>query len=366
MRGLGAAWCALCAAVLLAGLGLGLGELFARAWGGAGPAGPRATADAFEGQPDAEATLADVYSGGIRTRFHPFVHYRLAPFDGVHTHMDAEGFRRTPGTRTGTIGPEVWVLGGSTVWGMGARDEGTIPAFLARALGPEVRVENLGQVGYNSTQGFLTLLERLQAGRRPDVVIFYDGVNEVLPALKLGRVGVPLDVPRRELEFNLTRPGELPRLLFAAAQGVLQASKLARWVLGPTPAKPAVRVEDPDATAGEIVDAYAANVRAGQGLAARYGFAAQFFWQPTVFDKRARSPDEAAAAQRRAAFAPLYAATAARVRAALGEEVVDLTDVFGDDATPVFFDFCHLAEAGNRRVADAIAPRVRAALEGGR
>lgn len=355
-------WSTLCAAGLFAALGLLALELLLHA-GEDAPSGPRATADALRDQPEAEAMLAEVYSGRIQTRFAPFVHYRLGPFEGQHIRMDAEGWRRTPGSSTSTSAPTVWVLGGSTVWGMGARDSGTIPAHLAAALGGEARVENLGQVGYMSTQEVLTLLERLQSGLRPDVVVFYDGVNEVLPMLKLGRAGVPLDVPRREREFNLTRPGESRRLLGATFSSLAEQSKLAKKALGAAPARPTTPIADPEAAAAQIVRSYAANVRTVQGMAQRFGFRALFFWQPTVFSKRAHSADEASAAKRRGDFRALYTAAAAEVRATLAGEVFDLSDAFGDDPVPVFFDFCHVNEAGNRHLAALIAPHVRTALE---
>lgn len=234
MRWLSRSWAAAQAvvtALFLAALGLGGLELLARAWPDDPPA-PRATADAFQGQPDAEATLDVVYSGQLQTRFAPFVHFTLAPHDGPLIEIDAEGRRRVPGTATSTRAPTVWMFGGSTMWGMGARDEGTIPAHLTRLLGHEVRVVNFGQVGYLSTQEVLTLLLELQAGRRPDVAVFYDGVNEVFPALKLGQAGLPLDVARRRAEFNITRPDALPRLTGAALTG------LVRFLPAPPPLRP--------------------------------------------------------------------------------------------------------------------------------
>jgi hypothetical protein len=349
-------------ALLVATLGLGGLELLAQAWPAPAP-GPRATADAFLGQPGAEAVLAEVYEGGLRTRFAPFVHYTLAPHEGPRIHIGADGRRRVPDTATSTSAPTVWLFGGSTMWGMGAGDAGTIPAHLARLLGPEVRVESFGQVGYLSTQEVLTLLLELQAGRRPDLAVFYDGVNEVFPAAKLGQAGLPLDAPRRTLEFNLTRSDELPRLLRAALLGLAQRSVLLRRLLpvaapGPAPMEPALG-------AARVVESYTANVRAAQGLGAAYGFRTLFFWQPTVFSKRRRSPDEARWAEADAALAPLFGAARARLAEAGPAEVVDLSDVFGDDPRPVFFDFCHVAEAGNAVIAAALLPHVQAGLAGG-
>ncbi|MCB9652060.1 MAG: SGNH/GDSL hydrolase family protein [Deltaproteobacteria bacterium] len=363
MRWLSRSWAAAQAvvtALFLAALGLGGLELLARAWPDDPPA-PRATADAFQGQPDAEATLDVVYSGQLQTRFAPFVHFTLAPHDGPLIEIDAEGRRRVPGTATSTRAPTVWMFGGSTMWGMGARDAGTIPAHLARLLGPEVRVVNFGQVGYLSTQEVLALLLELQAGRRPDVAVFYDGVNEVFPALKLGQAGLPLDVARRREEFNITRPDALPRLTGAALTGLVRSSRLLRRFL-PAPA-PGPAAMPPEAGAAAVLEVYGANVRAARALGEAFGFETLFFWQPTVFTKARRSPDETRWAEAEAGYAPLYAATRARLGAVGPEYVVDLSEVFGDDPRPAFFDFCHVAEAGNAVIAAALLPHVRAALQ---
>lgn len=358
LRRLAKAWANLCAVVLLAVVGLVAVEGAVRFASAPDGTGPRATADAFRDQPGAEATLGVVYDGHIRTTFAPYVHYRLTPHPGPHITIDEDGRRVVPEVPTSTSAPVVWMFGGSTLWGMGASDAHTIPAALQRAL-PRARIESFAQVGYTSTQGVIALLRALQAGRRPDVVVFYDGVNEVLPALKLGEVGVPLDVPRRRQEFNLTRPDQVRRLLTASAVGLARQSKLVKRLLPPKEAPPPV--EDVEAMAGRIVEAYAANVRAVQGLADRFGFRARFYWQPTVFTKAAPSGDEQTYARRRADFAPLYAATRVGVQARL-PEVTDLSDVFGADPAPVYFDFCHVAEAGNGRIAAAIAPGLRSAL----
>ena len=61
------------------------------------------------------------------------------------------------------------MLGGSSLWGFGARDDQTIPSLLARRLhdrGVQVEVKNLSDLGYVSTQEVIGLLRELQ-GRLP-------------------------------------------------------------------------------------------------------------------------------------------------------------------------------------------------------
>ena len=78
------------------------------------------------------------------------------------------------------------MLGGSSLWGFGARDDQTIPSLLARKLlerGISVEVKSLSELGYVSTQEVIGLFRELQEGYRPDVVIFYDGVNDTTSAV---------------------------------------------------------------------------------------------------------------------------------------------------------------------------------------
>ena len=50
-----------------------------------------------------------------------------------------------------------------------------------------VCVVNFGESGFVSTQGVIQLILELQSGNIPDLVIFYDGVNDVYAAYQSGR-----------------------------------------------------------------------------------------------------------------------------------------------------------------------------------
>src|SRR5262249_50473552 len=136
------------------------------------------------------------------------------PFQGTYLNNDERGLRRTWNRADGAVdssaGPpkEVYVFGGSAVYGQGARDAWTIPSCLARNLaqrGLNVRVTNHGQSGYVSTQEMIAALLQLQAGHRPEVVVFYDGVNDTYSALLESDIGVPQNESNRRQEFNLLK-----------------------------------------------------------------------------------------------------------------------------------------------------------------
>ena len=83
------------------------------------------------------------------------------------------------------------MFGGSAMWGWGAPDWGTIPAYLQteleRAGDRPVCVVNYAENGFVSTQNVIQLSLLLAAGDVPDVVVFYDGVNDVLAARQTGQ-----------------------------------------------------------------------------------------------------------------------------------------------------------------------------------
>lgn len=76
------------------------------------------------------------------------------------------------------------MFGGSTVYGIGPPDSATIPSYLSRELNVDpstcLDVTNLGAEGYVTNQEPILLIQQLKAGRRPDIAVFYDGINDSL------------------------------------------------------------------------------------------------------------------------------------------------------------------------------------------
>lgn len=72
------------------------------------------------------------------------------------------------------------------MYGTAVPDWGTIPFYLSRDLNAGskdcVFVSNFGVEGYVTDQEVILLTELLKAGEHPDIVIFYDGVNDSLMA----------------------------------------------------------------------------------------------------------------------------------------------------------------------------------------
>jgi lysophospholipase L1-like esterase len=110
--------------------------------------------------------------------YRSFIGWRRRPFEGATISVGGPyGQRRTIDGGTNEA-KTVYFFGGSTMWGTGVRDDGTIPSQFAAAIG--YRSENFGETAYTAHQSLVLLLQLLEDGHRPNIVVFYDGVNEVL------------------------------------------------------------------------------------------------------------------------------------------------------------------------------------------
>jgi len=143
----------------------------------------------------------------------PYCYWRSTPLDLRYFHVDANGLRRTwsgGAPRVSGVNPRrhrVLMFGGSTMFGIDARDDYTIPSLFAKDLQhadlDNVEVINYGQVGYVSTQEVISFLLALRDDPRPDLVVFYDGFNDAGAAYEQQQAGITVDEKHRALEFDL-------------------------------------------------------------------------------------------------------------------------------------------------------------------
>ena len=77
----------------------------------------------------------DEFHRAVRVDWKPYVEWWQRPFRGAYVTLDERGLRPTPGeTDADADALRILCFGGSTMMGMGARDDHTIPALLARRL----------------------------------------------------------------------------------------------------------------------------------------------------------------------------------------------------------------------------------------
>lgn len=302
--------------------------------------------------------------------FRPHYEWRVMPFKGQYVNVDASGVRRTiksprPGAK------KVFMMGGSTTWGEGVPDADTMPSRLQAILGPEYDVYNFGDIAYTSVQELAYLQERLTRGDIPDIVVFYDGVNDGFASVYAP--GVPREIhaidkllgfrPERVTLASAFRDlyeqshyAKLPKLAKLLPQGHREPTDTP-WDQKIAP-KIARNVQ-------QTLDDYEAVIRQTRALAQEYDFQVVFFWQPNLFSDR-RAPQghepeiftEASPTWVRA-MRTLYAAARQRFSGREAEGIYYLGDVF-DNVGPAYIDWCHVSPPHNARVARAIAEKLLA------
>jgi len=339
-----------------------------------------AGADAYEG---AEWTTPyfDEFNRSVRVDWKEHVGWWQRPHRGRYVTIDERGLRVTPGEdHAGPEAVRILCFGGSTMMGMGARDAQTIPAVLARRLvelGHRAAVVNMGQLGHNSTQETIALQQLLKRGERPDIALFYDGINEMVCAEQTGAADRVMHEAARRAEFNIfytDRRADLVKagLLAAMPRTVRRLRELTGLPLrGPLPGgRFDLTSVDIPALAREVVEVYAANLRLIRLLASAYGFRPLFFWQPVITTKREKTADERFFESeftgnldaRRRLFAAVIDERRRHSELAGAADAIDLSRLFDDRPDPVYIDLYHLSETGNAAVAEAMLPTVAGAI----
>ena len=111
----------------------------------------------------------------LKTSYHDYIIWRRNDFSGETINIK-NGYRVNNSKHEASIKKEIWVFGGSTVWGTGSRDENTIPSVIEKLS--KQSVLNLGESGYTSSQE-LNLLMKESVKYKPKQIIFYSGANDV-------------------------------------------------------------------------------------------------------------------------------------------------------------------------------------------
>lgn len=111
----------------------------------------------------------------LNSSYYDHIVWRRNDFNG-ETITIKNGYRMNNKNENFQLNKDIWVFGGSTIWGTGSNDKNTIPSLIEQFT--KIPTLNLGESGYTSTQE-LNLLNKEFIKHKPKMIIFYDGVNDV-------------------------------------------------------------------------------------------------------------------------------------------------------------------------------------------
>ncbi|MDH5515319.1 MAG: hypothetical protein OEY45_09175 [Gammaproteobacteria bacterium] len=246
----------------------------------------------------------------------------------------------------------IYLFGGSTVYNSEVPDAYTISSYLQRELVrngyQQYRVYNLGVTSINTNQQ----LERLKqtALEENDLVIFYDGVNEVVQGVMFGNTEGTITGSERN------RPVWQKLMYKVASHSYIVRRTLAGSVRN-------YRINDLEERISRTVERYRQNIVEAMNHTRNRGANFMHFLQPSLFSLA--RPGEYEQNLLLLEIVPIQAEHAFRAAYPQLEQVVvenrnrgipdfSLTSAFDDLDDPVYLDFCHVNHTGNMAIAAAI------------
>ena len=129
---------------------------------------------------DYQLVLSEQLSG---LKYEPFVEFKESHRIGKFTSVSKIGNRCNKNNLIDCKPPtggssEIWIFGGSTVFGYGVKNNETISAYLEQLFNENYRVINFGTGYFNSTQERILFNNLLSKFPPPKAVIFFNGLNE--------------------------------------------------------------------------------------------------------------------------------------------------------------------------------------------
>jgi hypothetical protein len=297
--------------------------------------------------------------------YQPYTIWRTNPFHGQYINVDENGVRLTTGSTCAADSYRIYTFGGSTMWGYGVPDNNTIASYMQAELPENVCVVNYADVGFNSTQSLLHLVGVLQAGDVPDMVIFYDGSNDVTAAQRSGEIGTHFydEQIRAVVDGTLVEPDARPN------------SPIVDWVrststyrLLVTPVMTAETWAQPPFEEGfvdGIVQTYLTNVEAAHALSEEYGFQFFAFVQPVLpmVERTYTEEEQRFIWDTPGGLVDLFREVYPHIRDSAPDYVHYFANVLDEQPYIIWIDFNHLTAWGNLSVAADILRVITPAIE---
>ncbi|MBN1818301.1 MAG: SGNH/GDSL hydrolase family protein [Sedimentisphaerales bacterium] len=316
--------------------------------------------------------FSEVSQSNHQTEFAQHVGWIRRNFHGTYINIDSQGARKTwnQSDRPTNQDKIVFMFGGSTMFGLGARDDRTIASDFSRLLNEKQQesyfVYNFGQPAYIFFQELIKLIVLLHDGYRPHYVLFYNGANEIYGSYQSGKAGVYLNFEqiRHKVEDE---PSSAVGYFYRGFTRTIDSSKiyqaidrLSQQFERNSLREKAVRYSDQQLRilAMEVADDYGKSIQLLQKLSESYGFEYICFMQPLLCLEEEPIEDISLLGDpsriQDPAFRKLHHYVYEEMRTRKFDRVVDISDTLQNRTTPIFYDFCHISEEGEALVAERL------------
>ncbi|MFA5147079.1 MAG: SGNH/GDSL hydrolase family protein [Candidatus Omnitrophota bacterium] len=260
------------------------------------------------------------------------------------------------------------VLGGSAVFGAETTNDNLtfcklLESDLKSATGRDVEVINAGLPAYVSMQE-LVLFEDKIIGLKPDLVIVFDGFNDVFTSLKRDKRP---NYPRWFAEIETVYYTSMPKLFVEMKLKRYRPTKrIFRWL-----ERRKAKLSEDFTVNPEQISFYGRNLDLICHLAKSYGIDAVLVFQPLLYYKTPLTENERAIIGRLdkkyvlSVVEMCNMAREAMRKTAEANSVpyIDGTGIFDGLNDDIFLDECHFNQAGHKMIADTLSAALKEGLK---
>ena len=301
-----------------------------------------------------------------------YVHYRFKEMKGKHNTIGANGNRETLNLslKDTTTALKIFCFGGSTMFSAGSRDEHTIPSKLSKLINDSfpdqnVAITNFGCHGYTRATENIQLQRELIKNNIPDIVLFYDGVNEIISAHQNNEAGLPTNAYNRKKEFKIAHSYKKRIRLMLFSSNLYRFVTTLQRKLSTNAAYNQLQSR-PDGLSNDIAQTYLGYVNISKSLEKSYNFKVFNFLQPVIYSKKKLTVAEEGYFKDQQYYDNLYTLSYDLVRKdslmIKDSTFLDISDTFDYTDKTIYTDFCHTGEYGNQLVAQRIFNTIKPCL----
>lgn len=289
-----------------------------------------------------------------KSKYKSFVGWQRKPYSGTTVNVSGPYMQRQTVGRSDPEKPTVYFFGGSTMWGVGSDDASTIPSQFSRLSGSAS--ENFGDIAFTAHQSLVLLIQLLQDGRRPDIVVFYDGVNEVAHKCRVELTPWShLGEPKLTAALELRKAGKGGMSLSYLLSPLWEAAQsLARQVPALGGYKLNYDCHTDPRKARKVAHNLVQDWAIARQLVESYGGKFIGVLQPVVFFSDTKL-DHIGAKKGKGPLSKQFEIVYPFIRSEMRKHknVHDFSDIL-DHPEYMYIDFCHLSPNGNRYIAEGL------------
>ena len=306
----------------------------------------------------------------LETEYKSFIGWKRKPFEGKYTNIEKDGNRLTVQNESKSD-EVIRFFGGSTMWGARVEDAHTIPSLFGLCI-DDYKIVNHGETGFNSRQSLAYFINLIIKDSKTDIAVFYDGVNDV-EHLCRKMIGIPGHGREVQMREELATVNSTQSYI-SGKDGIIGLSKkliskifikntaelIQRFVgkfLKKTPVYPYCcdsEIERAEDVANHLLN----NWKVAHQIAKANGVQFIAILQPNIYTGKTKSDylslERSGLLENN--FKEVYRILQKEI--ANYNWIYDFTGILDKELSPIYYDFCHLNEKGNKLIAESICQLV--------